>query len=60
MLNRPSEAESLQLISAFWSVTDPDKRRQVVELARRFAEDSQVVERTISSRRLDLPSLPEE
>jgi hypothetical protein len=43
MFGRASDEEGLRLILAFFSIMEPDKRNEVVELAERLAEQSQVV-----------------
>jgi hypothetical protein len=44
MLARSSHQEALKLVIAFMCIMEPEKRAEVMALAERFAEASQIVE----------------
>ena len=44
MLGRPSDAEALKLILAFYCIMEPERRAEVLSLTERYASNSQVVE----------------
>lgn len=44
MLGRPSEAEALRMVVAFYCIMEPEKRAEIIKLAETFAAESQVVE----------------
>jgi hypothetical protein len=44
MLGRPSEAEALRMVIAFYCIMEPEKRAEIIKLAEIFATESQVVE----------------
>ena len=44
MVGRPSEEDALRLVLAFYCITEPDRRAELIALAESFASRSQVVE----------------
>ena len=44
VLGRPSEAEALRMVIAFYCIMEPEKRAELLKLAENFATESQVVE----------------
>jgi hypothetical protein len=44
VLGRPSEAEALRIVVAFYCIMEPEKRAELIKLAETFATESQVVE----------------
>jgi hypothetical protein len=44
VLGRPSEAEALRMVVAFYCIMEPEKRAEIIKLAETLATESQVVE----------------
>jgi hypothetical protein len=44
VLGRPSEAEALRMVVAFYCIMEPEKRAEIIKLAETLAAESQVVE----------------
>ena len=44
MAGRPSEEKALRLVLAFYCITEPERRAELLALAENFASRSQVVE----------------
>jgi hypothetical protein len=40
-MGRPTEEEALKLVKAFYSITDREKRAEVIALAKKYAEQSE-------------------
>ena len=44
MLCRPSDDDALQLVVAFYCIMEPEKRKEILGLAERYAKESQAVQ----------------
>jgi hypothetical protein len=44
VLARPSDEDALKLVVAFYCIMEPEKREEVLNLAERFAKESQTVQ----------------
>lgn len=44
MLARPSDEDALKLVVAFYCIMEPEKRDEILNLAERYAKESQTVQ----------------